>query len=66
MKVTLLRYLKDARSVPVTGEEMEEVEAVPDSSVFSIQDSTVYFADSSFGDSGVELGSHIRYVVQVN
>ena len=64
--VTLLRYLKDARSVPVTGEEMEGMEAVPDSSVFSIRNGTVYFADSSFGDSGIELGSHIRYVVQVN
>lgn len=66
VKVSLLRYLKDARSIPVTGEEMEGVEALPDSSVFSVRDGTVYYANSALGNTGVSLGSHIRYVVQAS
>ena len=66
IKVSLLRYLKDARSIPVIGEEMKGVEALPDSTVFSVCNGAVYFADPSCGDSSMSLGSHIRYVVQVS
>lgn len=61
----LFRYEKDARSIPVTGEQ-NEVNGIGPKTLFSIQDKVLYMADPESGQGTVPVGTHMQYTVNVN
>ena len=61
----LFRYEKDARSIPVTGEQNEVIGIGPKTS-FSIQNKVLYMADPESGQGTVPVGTHMQYTVNVN
>ncbi len=66
LKMELFRYEKDARSIPVTGEQNGVIGIGPKTS-FSIQDKVLYMADPESGQAGtVPVGTHMQYTVNVN
>ena len=61
----LFRYKKDARSIPVTGEQNGVIGIGP-KALFSIQDKVLYMADPESGQGTVPVGTHMQYTVNVN
>lgn len=61
----LYRYEKDARSIPVTGEQNGVIGIGPKTS-FSIQDKVLYLTDPDNRLGTVPVGTHMQYTVNVN
>ena len=60
--MSLWQYLKDARSIPVTGEETNGLEPIPSSASFLTQNENLFFITSPSSEP-VPLGTHIKYLV---
>ena len=66
LKMELLRYEKDARSIPVTGEQNGVIRIGP-RTTFSIKDEVLYLTDPDIKEPGtVPVGTHMQYVVNIN
>ena len=61
----LLRYAKDARSIPVSGDSSNVI-GIGTSAVFAVQDHKLQFVDPENGNVNVEVGTHIQYTVNLN
>ena len=59
--VSLWRYLVDARSIPVIGEEDKGMEPVPSMASFSVRDGGVSIEVG--GANSIKLGTHLQYRV---
>ena len=62
--VNLLRYKRDARSIPVSGEQ-DGVIGISTQSHFSITHGNAYLSDPENGFEAVAMGTHLQYVVDV-
>ena len=62
VEVELRRYLKDARSIPVAGDSSGQAKIGP-SSLFSIEEGTLFLTDPENGATQVAVGSHLQYLV---
>lgn len=62
VKVDLLKYKKDARSIPVTG-DMSSVTGIGTQSSFSIQENKLMLSDPENGTETVTIGDHMQYTV---
>lgn len=60
----LRRYEKDARSIPVMGDDSGMIGISPQSS-FTLQDQILFLTDPENGTGTVSVGTHIQYVVDV-
>lgn len=65
LKMEILRYEKDARSIPVT-EEQNGVIGIGPKTSFSIKDKVLYLTDPDSGNGTVPVGTHMQYTVKVN
>ena len=65
LKMDLFRYEKDARSIPVTGEQNGVIGVGPNTS-FSIKDKVLYLADLDNGNVTLPVGTHMQYTVNIN
>ena len=61
----LFRYERDARSIPVTGEQ-NGVIGIGSKTSFSIQDGVLYLTDPENGQGTVPVGTHMQFTVNVN
>ena len=61
----IFRYEKDARSIPVTGEQNGVIGIGPKTS-FSVHDGVLYLTDPDNQDGTVPVGSHMQYTVNTN
>lgn len=65
-EVSLWRYLVDARSIPVIGEEDNGVENIPTTASFSINNGELSFTVNG-GAKEIQLGPQIQYrVIELN
>ena len=64
VRVALQKYLKDARSIPVTGDD-SGVLGIGSESSFTIRDNQLLLTDATNGCEATPLGTHIRYTVDV-
>lgn len=62
--MSLRRYKKDSRSIPVSDNRNGLVEISPTSS-FSVLDQKVFVSDPENGCDGVDIGSCMQYVVAI-
>lgn len=60
--VVLRRYVKDNRSIPVSGNEDVGTESIPESAVFQVKNGTVFFVEPASGLS-TSIGSYCQYQV---
>ena len=66
LKVELLRYETDARSIPVVGEK-GPVKAVDREAQFSVsQDGGVLLTEPQNGVAALPLGTHMQYIVDMS
>ena len=65
LKMEIFRYEKDARSIPVTGEQNGVIGIGPNTS-FSVRDGMLYLADPDAQDGTVPVGTHMQYTVNAN
>ena len=65
LKMEIFRYEKDARSIPVTGEQNGVIGIGPNTS-FSVRDGMLYLADPDAQDGTVPVGTHMQYTVNIN
>lgn len=64
VKVALQKYQKDARSIPVSGDD-SGVLGIGSESSFSVRDDQVLLTDPANGCEATPLGTHIRYTVAI-
>ena len=62
--MNLMRYKRDARSIPVSGEH-DGMIGIGTQSHFSIADNKAYLSDPENGCEAVAMGTHLQYVVDV-
>ncbi len=60
--VSLRRYEKDARSIPVTGDSNGTL-SIGEVSSFGLSEGSLVLHDADNGCTGVPLGTHIQYLV---
>ena len=60
----LMRYKKDARSIPVMDDSSEMIEIGPQSH-FSVQDQKLFLTDPENGTETICVGAHIQYTVDI-
>ena len=66
LKVELLRYETDARSIPVVGEK-GPVKAVDREALFSVsQDGSILLTEPQNGVEALPLGTHMQYTVDMS
>ena len=61
MLVSIRRYTKDNRTVPVAGQENNGLELIPDVDSFQVKNGNVAFVDPVVGL--VSVGCHLQYQV---
>ena len=61
----LFRYEKDARSIPVTGEQNGVIGIGPNTS-FAIKEKVLYLSDPDNGNVTLPVGTHMQYTVNSN
>ena len=64
VKVALQKYQKDARSIPVSGDD-SGVLGIGSESSFAVRDGQVLLTDPANGCEATPLGTHIRYTVAI-
>ena len=62
VEVELRRYLKDARSIPVAGDGSGQTK-IGTSSLFTIDDGSLFLTDGENGATRVAVGGHLQYLV---
>ena len=60
-KVVLRRYLKDNRSIPVSGSESEGTDVVPTAAMFQVKEGNVSYTDTA--GTATTIGTTCQYQV---